>query len=117
MVRMIDTSMHIVWKRPLLIPEDNEHIALTMGGNTISVLFNKEDGDTIMSELVDRTNGSYVLASIRDSVDDSPTKSPVRYIETTIVSSSAVLQRQITIADVFEKEKAEEVGRPTTEEL
>jgi len=79
MVRMIDTSMHIVWKRPLLIPEDNEHIALTMGGNTISVLFNKEDGDTIMSELVDRTNGSYVLASIRDSVDDSPTKSPVRY--------------------------------------
>lgn len=61
------------------------------------------------SEMLEPSTGSYVVASIRDSVDKDPTKTPNRFIETSIVGATNTARHRFSISDVFENEKAETV--------
>jgi hypothetical protein len=61
------------------------------------------------SEILDHATGSYVVASVRDSMTAQPNKVGVRYIETSIINGNAVQQHRFPISVTLESATAEDV--------
>ncbi|MBS1560290.1 MAG: hypothetical protein JSS89_01660 [Bacteroidetes bacterium] len=61
------------------------------------------------SELVDGAMSTYAVVSIRDTIDDRPSSTPGRFIETAVVRGKDVRQFRTPIKDVFSDEKVEQI--------